>query len=121
MKEYESRHDDDDESFWEVIMYYGGVDRLPKRYFYSRPALWMPEEEPMRTTTQLWDAFDDIRPFTRKVAEHYQGMTVRAVCRDSGLQHTYEGVLTPVDDEHSQVGDEIIVNECVLRLEFVKE
>lgn len=75
----------------------------------------------LKTITQLWDEFDENRPFSLQVAQHYAGTNVRVLCRDGGLDHTYEGIVKPINDVITEVGEDILLNDCVIRLSAVLE
>ncbi len=57
--------------------------------------------------------FDYHRPFTAYVANTFRGKHVHIITRDSGLQGSYEGIVEPINDHTTRVGEDIILNECV--------
>jgi hypothetical protein len=60
--------------------------------------------------TRRFSLFD---PFHFGTAEELKGQNVSVTTFDSGLTGQYEGILTPIDTGKTQVGTEILLNDCI--------
>jgi D-aminopeptidase len=53
-------------------------------------------------------------PFTFEHARALDGKHARVKVMDSGLTATYEGVVRFVSAEETQVGNEVLMNDCIV-------
>jgi len=60
--------------------------------------------------TRRFSLFD---PFHYETAEEFRGKLVAVTTFDSGLTGQYDGILTPIDKGKTQVGTEILLNDCI--------
>lgn len=57
--------------------------------------------------------------FTKAHAEAITGQNVRVAVRDSGLTARYEGIVQPVNETITKIGEEEILNECVFAIRLL--
>lgn len=58
--------------------------------------------------------FSMASPFHYETAELIRGQFATVTTFDSGLTGTYQGIVTPIDKGKTKVGDEILMNDCIV-------
>lgn len=64
----------------------------------------------INTQTRRFSLFD---PFTFETAAEFAGKNVNVTTSDSGLTGNYDGLLTPIDKGKTQVGNIVLLNDCI--------
>lgn len=59
-------------------------------------------------------SFDRHKPFNLNFAKKFDGKMVAVKVSADGLRHTYYGVLTPVNETMTLVGEDLLYNDGII-------
>ena len=65
-----------------------------------------------------YNTYNDDKPFTMQDAKGLQNIWARITAAEFGLRHTYEGIIAPYNEEITAVGDDLVMNECIIVTEY---
>lgn len=54
--------------------------------------------------------------FEMQDAEPFSGKNVEVTCMEGGIHHTYIGRLIIINQDKTKVGNEVLMNECIIKI-----